>query len=158
MALIETNIVFKDNSNNYFVFPIKIAEELLNKEFVGIGSVTTLIPDDVYGHPKRESKPMECLVNIPNSYESHISGTSKLIREHNKIFIARRKNNLNDKNSVCINDNCRDMFFKVVKGLHPGNTSYAMYPSDGVVFDEWSKNIDSIYTKSFHQKLPNSSK
>lgn len=71
-------------------------------------------------------------------------GSSALIRQKDKIFIARRKykEEFNTLDRICITDNVREKFFADSDRAN----GYAIYATDNN-YEKWSKYISDVYMK-----------
>ena len=88
------------------------------------------------------------------SYPSPMIGTSRLLRIPSKqiIKICKRKgksDNYNKQNSVCISNECRELFFSDVKKTEHFKTShlYELLNSneDANIYNKWDAHITKIY-------------
>ena len=94
---------------------------------------------------------------VPNRrFTSTVPGTSRLVRtmDKSKIFIASRTNkktkkvsNLNTINSICIDNEHRDAFFKASIGCngYPGDNYFYLFSYNAPEFDWWNKYLDKEY-------------
>lgn len=88
--------------------------------------------------PVTKDIPMD--LKIPVKYK----GSSALIRQKDKIFIARRKykEEFNTMDRICITDNVREKFFADSDRAN----GYAIYATDNN-YEKWSKYINDVYMK-----------
>lgn len=82
-------------------------------------------------------------------YISKVSGSSRLVRskDFSKIHIAKRRNNKNFANSVCISNDLREKFFEDSKRINgiPTNNMYYIYSYNESVFKKWCDIMDKVY-------------
>ena len=98
---------------------------------------------------------------VPNRrYKTTVPGTSRLVRSKDKsrIHIAKRmqKGKLNENNTintVCIDDEHREMFFKDVIDCngYPSDNMFCLFTYNGSEFDWWSRYIDKEYKKQLEE-------
>lgn len=92
---------------------------------------------------------------LSKSYISKVKGTSRLVRNSDKsrIHIAKRKNNVNTKNSVCIPDDTREEFFAASKEYngYPDDNMFCMYVENGGEFKAWSRLMDELYEQGLQK-------
>ena len=104
----------------------------------------------------KENRGSDNWETVPSkSYISKVKGTSRLVRNSDKsrIHIAKRKNNVNTKNSVCIPDDTREEFFAASKEYngYPDDNMFCMYVENGGEFKAWSRLMDELYEQGLQK-------
>lgn len=94
---------------------------------------------------------------LPNgsSFDSPVSGTAKLIRANNDVFIAYRrgKKGLNETspNSVCISETTKAQFFADCRRAFGRSCDQYRFSSGCKEFDYWNKFMDEEYARQLKE-------
>lgn len=90
-----------------------------------------------------------------SSFESPVSGTAKLIRANNDVFIAYRrgKKGLNETspNSVCISETTKAQFFADCRRAFGRSCDQYRFSSGCKEFDYWNKFMDEEYARQLKE-------
>lgn len=114
-----------------------------------IGEAKAVFDDIV---KRRISRKKEVIVDFSKSFNTNVSGTSKLILQEAKgtIQLARRNGrNTTSKNCVCVNDYLRDKFILDCKSTVKKN-KYAVDMDDETdMFNKWKDIIRTEYVRQY---------
>lgn len=94
---------------------------------------------------------------LPNgsAFQSPVSGTAKLIRANNDVFIAYRrgKKGLNETspNSVCISETTKAQFFAECRRAFGRSCDQYRFSSGCKEFDYWNKFMDEEYARQLKE-------
>lgn len=93
--------------------------------------------------------PVSTEIPAGGKYESHVTGTARLVRYKDKIRITYRKGkttyNRNDPNSVCIDDCTKQQFFNAVKNQYGMGVEVWQLVSGDSEYAYWNTLIDKLY-------------
>jgi len=121
---------------------IKISSEPLVGEQLSIAGVDVTPPE------KHE-------LPTGSVFESPVSGTAKLIRANNDVFIAYRrgKKGLNETspNSVCISETTKAQFFADCRRAFGRSCDQYRFSSGCKEFDYWNKFMDEEYARQLKE-------
>lgn len=160
MCLRDYNFLSKIK-NSHYICP---CEKYLNREvdkvdtfniIEGINTIKTVYTISLKKPQIQEKAHTEVLLNkndIPLNLKVPVGvdiGTSALVRQRDKIFIALRKSShdFSTMSRVCIPNSVREKFFDTIRTVYGQNTdTYVLYrDSNTEIFDEWDKFITRLY-------------
>ena len=106
---------------------------------------TTIINKSIHKIEKSQE------VDLSEKFVWDEAGTSKLVRQpyFGKIFIARKNNNIIDKNCVCIPNDIREHFFNE---SYKENNKYCITNKTPILYEKWSNYIDIRFNELYRKK------